>query len=260
MDANSDVLSLLDDVRRALAAALEGGLVGLYVCGSLTGGDFDEHTSDIDTIAVTAAALDADRLAALTSAHLALVGEYAAWENRIEVVYVSCDALATRGAGAYPTAVISPGQPLQLLPESPDTDEWLLNWHALREHSITLCGPSPETLLAPISASQLQARVRKDLAEWPERVRRSTARHPGWQAYAILTVCRCACTVQTGRQVSKKAGAEWAKRVWPQQAAVIDRALIWRQEQQQTRHLPNEQSYPQTVAFVDLAAGQLSPR
>ena len=246
--------ALLDDLRRGLRAALDDGLLGLHVCGSLTGEDFDERVSDIDTVAVTHAPLTEHQLAALANMHVALLRHHVAWEDRIEVVYVSRAALATRGPAAYPTAVISPGEPLHLLTDPPDDDQWLLNWHELREHSVTLHGPSPETLIAPITAAQVRARMRTDLAGWPTRVRRSPARHPGWQAYAILTVCRSACTLHTGRKVSKKAGAEWGKRVWPAHAAIIDRAVGWRQEQHRTEPRQDEHAYPQTIAFVEHAA------
>jgi len=245
---------LLGDIRRRLAAVLGDALVGIYVCGSLTGEDFDEHVSDVDGVAVTGAAFDENQLTRPQEMHHALVSDHVAWDNRIEVVYVARDDLAARGAAAYPTAVVSPGEPLHLTSAPPGDNEWLLNWRALREESHTLCGPTPATLIAPISAPQLRARVRKDLAGWPSVVRASEARHVAWQAYAILTVCCGACVFQTGLDMSKSAAAEWAKSVWPQHREVIDRALRWRQEQQVTGHLNDEQAYAETVAFIDRVA------
>jgi predicted nucleotidyltransferase len=248
---------LLADVRRGLIEVLGDELVGIYLCGSLTREDFDERISDVDIVVVTDATLDGDQLTALEAMHVTLVRSHASWDDRIEVVCVARDALAARGAATYPTAVISPGEPFHPVRDPPGDDEWLLNWYSLREHSDTLHGPTPEALIAPIGVAEVRTRVRKDLAGWPALIRQSSARHLGWQAYAILTVCRGACMVQTGREVSKSTGAEWAKSVWPDQRRTIDRALGWRREQHLTGYSSDEEAYPETVAFIDHVAASV---
>jgi hypothetical protein len=58
--------------------------------------------------------------------------------------------------------------------------------------------------------------------------------HPGYHAYAVLTMCRMLYTVETGSVVSKPAAARWALPVqdgrW---TALIMAALAWRKDTQQ---------------------------
>ena len=53
--------------------------------------------------------------------------------------------------------------------------------------------------------------------DWPTWVEEMTG--PGGQAYAVLTVCRAACRLTTGAQVSKRAAAAWARAAWPDDRA-----------------------------------------
>lgn len=246
--ASSAVVGAVHD---RLVAILGDGLVGLYVSGSLAAGGFDGRIWDIDMIAALRNSLDANEFALIDQAQRDVIGRFPSFDDRVEVLYVRVDDLSRRGPAAYPVAVISPGEPFhRLLQPPPADDEWLLNWRALRESAIAVRGPAGDRLLAPISAEQTRARVLKDLVRWPEIVEHNAARHRGWQAYAILTVCRGACTLATGHPVSKLEAAEWAKTAWTDYVALIDRALSWRTFQNETGDLRDEVAYPDTVSFV----------
>jgi hypothetical protein len=52
-------------------------------------------------------------------------------------------------------------------------------------------------------------------------------RTPGAQAYAVLTLCRAAATLDTGRQVSKRAAAAYAAASMPEHAPLIKWARDW---------------------------------
>ena len=60
---------------------------------------------------------------------------------------------------------------------------------------------------------------------WPEWV--EEMQHAGGQAYAVLTLCRAAEALETGRQVSKLAAAEVGRSRFPEWSALIDWARDW---------------------------------
>lgn len=51
--------------------------------------------------------------------------------------------------------------------------------------------------------------------------------HAGGQAYAVLTLCRAAEALETGRQVSKLAAAQVSRSRFPEWSALIDWARDW---------------------------------
>jgi gas vesicle protein/predicted nucleotidyltransferase len=260
LDQHPGAEAVVNALRDELVAILGDSLTGLYVSGSLAVGDFDERSSDIDAVAVIKGPLGRGHLVLIDAAHHAVVDQFPDWDDRLEVLYVDGEELARRGAAAYPSAVLGPGQPFHRPPArtSPSDDEWLLQWRALRESAIALHGPPPGQLVAPISNEQTRERIRKDLQRWPDLIEQSTARHAGWQANAILTVCRGACELATGQTVSKLTAAEWAKTSWPDHAELIERAIASRSSEIQTTHVQDHISHPETVSFIRDAASRAS--
>lgn len=51
--------------------------------------------------------------------------------------------------------------------------------------------------------------------------------HPGGQAYTVLTICRAAETLATGRQVSKLAAADTGRSRFPEWSDLIEWARAW---------------------------------
>ena len=70
--------------------------------------------------------------------------------------------------------------------------DWILQLHVLREHGVALASPSPEMLIDPIGAADLRRAARETLHEWWEAklVDSTLLQEPGYQAYAVLTMCR----------------------------------------------------------------------
>ena len=214
--------ALLQRLRRAIPAAAGAGLLGLYVHGSWVAGDFDPRRSDVDLLAVLAADPGADLVRRLGALHDRLVAEHPEWADRVEVEYVSRDALADRRSGAHRMARISPGEPLHVVPVS---EHFVLDWHAARTSGVALHGPPAAELLPDIPDVEWTAAVRATARSWPDWV--EDMRGPGGQAYAVLTVCRALVAVEQGRQVSKRAAATWAAEALPHRAELVTWASRW---------------------------------
>jgi len=221
--SQKDVNALLVDLLAGQRRVLGEDLVGLYLYGSLVSGDFDREISDIDLLAVTRRDVDQPTFEELRAVHSDVLARFEFWRWRLEVAYLSRQALRTFRTERSPIAVVSPGEPFHIKDAG---HEWLINWWVVRNQAKTLYGPPPETLIAPISTDEFRQEVRSHTHEWTEWIEESSER-PG-QAYAILTLCRALYAWTNGEQVSKRQAAEWAIVAYPQQADVIRQAIQWR--------------------------------
>ena len=218
-------------VRDLLARLLDGqthalgvDLVGSYVFGSAVTGDFDPGISDVDTVAVVRSDLTAAQLAALERLHRDVVEETPEWEDRVEVVYLSSEALTIFRTASSAAARISPGEPLHAI----EVDHsWLIDWYQLRDVGIALCGPPAASVVPAISHDEYVDAVRQHMLAWPDWAGGFGTRDS--QAYAILTMCRGLRTWRTGEYVSKREAARWACEVLPEYASLVRDAVAWRE-------------------------------
>jgi len=88
-----DIEELLTSLLENIHTVLQDGLAGLYLYGSLVSGDFDPDISDIDLLAVTAYPVTGPEFTALQNMHREFARVNPAWDDRIEVVYISQNAL-----------------------------------------------------------------------------------------------------------------------------------------------------------------------
>ncbi len=221
----SHVNALLADLLVGMQRSLGPKLVGLYLFGSLVSGDYDDGISDIDLLAALSGDIDRQDFAALNALQNQIMAQYLGGQDRLEIAYLSRHALQTFKTEASPIGIISPGEPFHIIDAGYD---WLINWYMVRENGLTLFGPPPQTIIAPITRGEFIDVIKWHLGWWREHINVMTER--GQQAYAILTLCRGLYAVTNGQQVSKRQAALWAKAQLPQWAALIDNALRWRQE------------------------------
>ena len=217
------ILATLLSESRAL---LGDDLFGMYLFGSLTSGGFDTETSDIDFLVVT------------RSDPTALQTELGALNRRIQD---SSSPWAAKLEGSFlPLHVFEDFNPAATMFPTIGMGGWYgldhkeierpLQRFMLREHGIALAGPEPRSFIAPIDPQTLKAATLDVLHGWwqsqlddPARLKRR-----GYQAYAVLTMCRMLYTLETGDVTSKPAAARWARpRVAEQLRGPIDRALVW---------------------------------
>jgi hypothetical protein len=241
----SDVNRILADVLDGMQRILGDALLGLYLYGSLAAGDFDPVLSDIDLLAVLSYPLDDAEFGALDRMHQELVAMYPAWDDRIEIGYMTHVALKTYRTQSSTIAIISPGEPFHRKEAGKD---WLLNWYVVREQGLTLFGPPPNTLIGPIHHDEYIACVRAQTREWAEWIYHMTLRKQ--QAYAILTMCRALYAVHFGVQTSKRAAAAWAAERLPQWSPLIANALEWRAATDDA-NVDHAATFPETVRFVN---------
>ncbi len=239
-----DIDKLLNDLLHQIRQILDEKLAGLYLYGSLVTGDFDRGVSDFDLLAATTTDIDHEEFDRLQELHLDFVSNHPAWDNRVEIAYLSVAGLKTFKTKVSQMAVISPGEPFHFKEAG---KEWLINWWLVRERGLVLYGPDPKTLIEPISREEFLDAVRAHAQQWREWVKDS--RHRKSQAYARLTMCRALYAAKNGEQVSKRQAALWARDCLPEQARLIEQALEWRKAED-NEGIDHEATFPETERFV----------
>ncbi|WFE36182.1 aminoglycoside adenylyltransferase domain-containing protein [Micromonospora sp. WMMD975] len=217
---------VLTDLRTAWAHELSDRLAGLYLHGSLVGGDFAPGRSDLDLLAVLDRDPDEPLLGVLAVLHADLDRRHPEWAGRIEVEYVSVAAVrdAARGQAdrQHVIARVSPGELLHLLPA---TSHRVVTWSSVREHGRTLLGPAADALLPEIDPGRVRAALLDHVRDWPDWVVEMTG--VGAQSYAVLTLCRAYQRLRCGRQLSKRQAAEPTAAAFPHWAGLIGWARDW---------------------------------
>src|SRR5215216_6150769 len=159
--------ALLGSIRQTIVTVTGSSLVGLYLFGLLATGDFDAAVSDIDLLAVLADPPN-ERLAAhLGRMHADLAQANPAWDDRIEVVYISTPGLANCRTDTTTIAVISTGEPFHVMKTGPD---WILNWYPARQDAVRLLGPPIASLIPPIPSAEYLDQVRRSLVGFTNRI------------------------------------------------------------------------------------------
>ncbi|MGB4861471.1 MAG: aminoglycoside adenylyltransferase domain-containing protein [Tepidiformaceae bacterium] len=223
-----DVDDLLSRLLPRVMEVLAKRLLGVYIFGSVVTGDYDENVSDVDLLVVVGSEITRAEFDELEGVYASIETAMPRWNDRIEVLHVSKEALQTFREQETPIAVISPGEPLNVKPAGID---WLMNWWMVRELGVTLHGPPPSTFIAPISDEEYRASIRAYAREFPGRIAERGGQK--WQSYITLSLCRSMYTSAFGGAVSKQAAANWTASEFPQWAALVQESLVarrnWRQ-------------------------------
>jgi hypothetical protein len=240
-----DVNAILEQLLVEVQAILGEQFVGMYLHGSLAGGDFDPQKSDIDYVVVTAGELPDEIITALKAMHSGLAAAHPRWGTELEGSYIPQQALRHYD----PTDILYPairrGEEFYVREHGRD---WVIQRHILREQGFALAGPAPQTLIDPIKPDNIweaEAEIMRDWDEWALQTEDKSHIQPsGYQAYAILTMCRVLYTLQHRAVVSKPVAARWAQETLGEPwAGLIEQALTWQ---------PGEQldSLSETLNFI----------
>jgi predicted nucleotidyltransferase len=229
-----DVNAVLHDFLSSIQTVLGDHFRGMYLSGSLALGDFASYRSDIDFVVVTGGDLSDDRLSALRARHARFNASPSPWATEVEAAYIPQDALRRYDPAHARHPHIERGAD-EILDRDDFNSGWIIQRAILREHGVVVAGPAPRTLIDPIHPDDLRQAVITLMDEqWgPMRDHPDPLyRHDiGYQAYAVLTMCRILSTIEYGAIVSKPVAARWVQaREGERWAALIERALAWRKD------------------------------
>jgi predicted nucleotidyltransferase len=240
----SQVKLFLKDFVSILESTLGQNLIGAYLYGSFATADFDEALSDIDLLMVLREEVDDGLLKQLESMQDKIKSEHEPCGARIDVAYLSKEALRTFKEKPSKVIVSNDTGGLDIV-DAPEY--YLIDWYKVREHAITLYGPEAETLVPPITTEMFTETIYKYMLTWPKRATEVDKRTQ--QAYAVLTMCRSYYAYSHGRHTSKKAGARWVIAKYPEWSGLIEKALTWNRDEK-NNNIEDRQNQLQTQEFI----------
>jgi hypothetical protein len=224
------VNALLSRLLAEIRAILGDDLVGLYLYGSLSLGDFDPASSDVDFLAVTRGTLAELVLGRLAALHARFAASGQPYADKLEGWYFARDALRHPAPDEPPQPTIGADWPFGLGAPGP---VWIIERRIVRERGLVVWGPPARDLIAPVPTVAVQDATRSLLRDFWARQLDSPdwLRTRDYQAFAILTICRALLTFATGQLASKPEAAAWARRTLPEPwPALVTRALDWRHD------------------------------
>jgi predicted nucleotidyltransferase len=222
-----EINKILDLLLKGATQVLGNQLVGMYLYGSLSGGDFDPDSSDIDFLVVTTSTLPDKTIADLEIMHDRLWESGSKWAAKLEGSYIPKREIKRHNPRNGPCPTVNEGR---FYLDTPGSD-WIIQRHIVREQGVILAGPDPKTLIEPVSAADLRRAVRGVLLEWwfPMLEDPTWLREHGseYHAFTILTMCRALYTLENGTVVSKPVAARWVQgKLGEDWSRVIDQALL----------------------------------
>ena len=137
------LVETLRDFAVATKAALGDDIVSVYVNGSLTMGDFEPASSDIDFLVVTSRPLGEGDLSRVTRVHEEIAGK--PFGDRLEGSYAAMASLRPWGIEGD-LLFTEPGMQPTFGPGDYSAD----NMWALRHAAVPLVGPMPEAVMPDV--------------------------------------------------------------------------------------------------------------
>jgi len=227
--APPEVRAILATLADRLPEILGADLIGFYLTGSLTYGDFDDGSSDIDYLVVLEREIDASQREALERLHADVGTRYPEWRERIEGSYVTRDMLTHELPPPRGRPYMNQGAFWD--PDPPYGNEWLVNLYALRQCGIALVGPPPDELFPLVDIRDVREASRRDLLEeWlPQLDDPAFPPDAHHEAYVTLTMCRILHRARYDGVASKRVASAWVEERYGEPwRTLIARAERWR--------------------------------
>ena len=221
-----DVNEILDLLLMNAKEILQDQFIGMYLYGSLSSGDFNPKSSDIDFLVVTTNALSNETVSKLEAMHNRIWDTGLKWASKLEGSYVHKDLIRRHDPDGAPCPTVNEGK---FYADKRGSD-WIIQRHVIRECGVILEGPAPKTLIDPVSPDDIRGAVMGILDEWwfpmldnPSWLR---DKESGDRAFAVITMCRVLHALVHGTVASKPKAIQWAREKlnapWTQ---LIDKAV-----------------------------------
>ncbi len=218
---------VLNELLTGAKFALGDQFVGMYLYGSLSSGDFNLDTSDVDFLFVTEGELPQEQIAALEGLHQRLWASGLKWAAKLEGAYVPRQLIRRHDLSAPPCPTVNE----HAFYVARLGSDWIIQRHILRD-GVVVEGPSPKSLIDPITGDEVRAAVVQLMKEWWEPMLKNPAwldeRGPEYKVYAVVSMCRVLYTLEYKAIASKPVSARWAlTQVNEAQRRQIEDALAW---------------------------------
>lgn len=208
-----DVNAIINLFVDRLLEILKENIGGIYLTGSLSYGDFNENSSDIDLAVFLKKAVSSNELNQVKKFHVQLEKDNEKLAKRLECSYTPLEMLSNILPPVKPRPWYC-GFESYLYEEAPYGNEWIINNYLLYHHAIPLFGPDIKEWIQPIDILEVQKACIRDLfVEWEPKISNLSYLNDSHnQSYLILNLCRILYTVLNNATGSKRISADWVKR------------------------------------------------
>lgn len=227
---HKDVNQVLQLLSGGLRELLNEQLIGLYLTGSLTYGDFDKGSSDIDFLAVLSNPLSDEQLVSVTALHEQISKAVPFWAKRLEGSYITTEMITTKARPEAPRPYVNGGKMIKCK----YGNEWTINLYALQETGRALLGPDPSRLFPAVTIEDVREASKQDLLDdWKPKLDEPNAFSPSGydsnhtKAYTVLTMCRILHRAKNDGIASKRVASGWVKQAYPEWADLVSQAEQW---------------------------------
>ncbi len=242
--------SVLQDFVDSVRAVLSNNFVGAYLQGSFALGDFDLD-SDVDFIMVTEKELSEEEVYGLQGVHERIYGLDIPWAQHLEGSYFPREVLSYSAHSGGQLWYLDHGS--RSLLQSDHCNTILVRW-VVREHGVSLAGPSPALLVDPIPVEALRKEIMVTMHDWGQEILSNPDHFNNrfYQGFIVLNYCRMSHDLYRGFPGSKLAGAEWAKaNLDPSWKGLIDRAWNGRPDPAvSSRQRADPKDFKETLEFI----------
>ncbi len=197
---------------------------GIYICGSIALGGFEELESDIDIVALTLGEWTTVELAQLEALHTQLIRTHQLGK-RLEVLYIPLRDLGKRDReiAPYPRMLWGKFSPAGY------GDLNYVTWWTVKNKSIRLLGPERSALPFEVTWQDVLETMRDNLdGFWVRQARRPWRFLHNYELeYAVTTHCRMLTTIEEEEIITKSVALKrWRERLPARWCPLIDEA--WR--------------------------------
>lgn len=221
-----EINEILLFLSEAIKNILDRNLIGFYLFGSLTYGDFNPANSDIDLVVIIGKKMNHHELEQIKYLHKQVEERYEKWRDRLECSYISANILKNILPPIEPRPYYGGGI---FYDEAPYGNEWIINNYLLYKHGLPILGVDFKELINPIDIVEVQKACIRDLfQEWEPKITDfDWLDNSHYQSYLVMNLCRILYTVMCGAASSKKVSAEWVKSKFPSWSNLITIAESW---------------------------------
>src|ERR1041385_3182077 len=131
-----DVNEILNLLLSSVQEILGHQFIGMYLYGSLSSGDFNPETSDIDFLVVSRDSLSEDKIAELESMHQHLWASGLKSASRLEGSYIPQKDIRRHNPDNTPCPTINEGR----FYVDRHGSDWIIQRHVVREYGVILAG------------------------------------------------------------------------------------------------------------------------
>ena len=206
-----DVNEVLNLLHANAKKILDDQFVGMYLYGSLSSGDYNPESSDIDFLFVTRDRLPEETIFKLDAMHQQTWATSLKRAGKLEGAYVPQALIREHHPDGAPCPTVNEGK----FYVAPLGSDWIIQRHVVREFGVVIDGPDPKTLIAFVTPGDIRSSIMGVLHEWwfpmlddPSWLREHDA---GYRSFAVITMCRVLHALETGTITSKPKAAQWTR-------------------------------------------------